>query len=65
MDEAHYQLVAKALDKHANQGKRIIISFGSGHINGLLSHLRKREDINIIDYRVNLRKQKEAYLQSN
>ena len=64
MDKAHYGLIAKALDKYSNQGKRIVISFGAGHMNGLLVHLRQRKDIKIIDYRTNLNSQKRAYLKS-
>ena len=62
MDEAHYELIAKALDKYSGQGKRVLITFGGGHIDGLLSRLRKRNDINIIDYRPEIIKQKEDYL---
>lgn len=58
MDAAHYKLIAKALDQHTHQGKRIIIAFGSGHINGLLTHLRTRSDITITDYRPTLNKQR-------
>jgi len=58
MDAAHYKLIAKALDQHTHRGKRIIIAFGSGHINGLLTHLRTRSDITITDYRPTLNKQR-------
>ena len=64
MDNAHYELIAKALDTYTNQQKRILITFGSGHMDGLLEHLRKRQDIHIVDYRIELKKQKEAYLKS-
>lgn len=62
MDKAHYALIAKALDKYSGQGKRILITFGGGHIDGLLARLRKRNDINIIDYRPEIIKQRDAYL---
>jgi len=64
MDEAHYKLIGEALDKYSKQKKRIAITFGGGHINGLLEHLRKRDDIKIIDYRPTLKKQKEEHLKS-
>ena len=54
MDEAHYGLIAKALDRFQGQGKKVLITFGGGHINGLLEHLRLRKDIKIIDYRPTL-----------
>jgi len=62
MDKSHYDLIAKVLDKHTNTGKRVAISYGSGHINGLLEHLRKRKDIEIIDYRPTLAKHQKEYL---
>ena len=65
MSDAHYEFIAKALDTHTNQQKRIIISFGSGHISNLLTHLRKRDDIYIIDYRVNLKEQRELHQKTN
>ena len=54
MDAAHYKLIAKALDKYS--GKNIVITFGSGHINGLILQLKKRTDIEIIDFRPELAK---------
>jgi len=61
MDQAHYELITQALDKFSGQGKRILITFGGGHIDGLLRRLRKRDDINIIDYRPEMIKQRDAY----
>ena len=60
MDEAHYALIAKALDEYQGQGKKILITFGSGHIDGLLEHLRLRKDIKIVDYRSELKKPQKA-----
>ena len=56
MDEAHYGLIAKALDRYEGQGKKVLITFGGGHINGLLAQLRERKDIKIVDYRPTLEK---------
>lgn len=64
MSNAHYKNVAKVLDQHAYQQKRIVVSFGSGHINELLNNLRKRDDIKITDYRPELAKQKLKQLES-
>ena len=48
IDAEHYKLIAKSLDKY--HGKNIVITFGSGHIKGLISHLNERTDVEIIDY---------------
>lgn len=60
MDKAHYRLIAKALESHQGQGLKILITFGSGHINGLLEQLLLREDIQIVDYRPELEKLQKA-----
>ena len=60
MDKAHYSRIAETLDHYQGQGKKILITFGSGHINGLLEHLRLRKDIKIIDYRPTLEKLRKA-----
>jgi len=64
MDKAHYALIAKALDRYSNQGKRIVISFGGGHITGLLQQLKVRKDVRIVDYRIKLNEQRKAYLEA-
>ena len=56
MDEAHFGAIAKTLDRFEGQGKKILITFGGGHIDGLLEHLHLRRDLKIIDYRPTLEK---------
>ena len=56
MDQAHYELIAKVLDKFSGQGKRILMTFGGGHIDGLMARLRRRNDIHMIDYRPEMMK---------
>ncbi len=48
INKAHYANIAKALDENANQGKRILITYGAGHKGWFLRELRKREDIRLI-----------------
>ncbi len=45
MNQAHFALMEKALDKYAGQGKRILITFGAGHKGWLQRALRKRSDV--------------------
>ena len=60
MDKAHYGLIAKALDSNQGQGKKVLVTFGSGHIDGLMEHLRLRKDIKLTDYRPELEKLRKA-----
>ena len=48
INKAHYAYIEKALDEHANQGKRIVITYGAGHKGWFLRELKKRDDIKII-----------------
>ena len=48
INAAHYGHIADALDKHAGEGKRFLITFGSWHKNYIKKQLRKRTDIKII-----------------
>ena len=56
MTESHSKKIAKALDKFKGQGKKVLVTFGSGHISGLIKHLSSRKDIKVIDYRPTLQK---------
>lgn len=49
INEAHYRLIAEALDRHKGAGKRILITFGASHKYWFLEELRKREDIILLD----------------
>ena len=47
INEAHFSYIAKALDKLAGQGKRVLITYGAGHKGWFLKALEKRDDIEI------------------
>jgi hypothetical protein len=46
---AHYWNIEKALEKHRNQNKRILITYGAGHKGWFLKELRKRDDIELLE----------------
>lgn len=48
INTAHYAYIEEALNKYANQGKRIVITYGAGHKGWFLRELKKREDIKLI-----------------
>ena len=56
MDKAHSALILKTLDRLQGQGKRILVTYGGGHIDGISNNLRSRKDIKITDYRPTLNK---------
>jgi len=45
INQAHYDLITKALDDYQYQGKRILITYGAGHKGWFLRELSKRNDI--------------------
>lgn len=47
INQAHYDLIAKAIDAHP--GKRLLITFGAGHKYWFLEQLRQRKDIKLLD----------------
>ncbi len=49
INAAHYALIAKALDAHRGEGKRILITFGASHKYRFLEQLEKRDDIRLLD----------------
>ena len=49
INKAHFALIERALNQYANQGKRILITFGAGHKGWLRSALKTRNDIEIKD----------------
>ena len=49
INKAHYSLIADALDKHSGEGKRFVITYGSGHKYWFLEQLRQRDDIVLLD----------------
>lgn len=46
---AHYGNIARALDAHRGDGKRVVITYGAGHKEWLLRELAKRDDITMLD----------------
>ena len=46
---AHYWHIEKALEKHRYEGKRMLITYGSGHKGWFLRQLRKRDDIKMLE----------------
>ncbi len=50
INEAHYGHIENALEKHKNQGKRILITYGAGHKGWFLRELKKRDDINLLSF---------------
>lgn len=47
INRGHYALIDQAITKH--RGKRILITFGSGHKYWFLNQLRERDDIELVD----------------
>ena len=45
----HFGLIRAALDAHAGEGKRFVITYGAGHKEWFLRELRKRTDIDILE----------------
>jgi len=46
---AHYWHIEKALELHRNKGKRMLITYGSGHKGWFMRELRKRDDIKLLE----------------
>lgn len=49
INEAHFAHIAKALDDHQYEGKRVLITYGAGHKGWFLRALKKREDIKFVE----------------
>lgn len=47
INQAHYDLIAAALDQHQYEGKRVLITYGAGHKGWFLRELAKRDDIEL------------------
>lgn len=45
----HYALIAKHLDSVRGQGKRVLVTFGSGHKGWFLRELRQRDDVQLLE----------------
>jgi len=46
---SHFANISRALDAHRGEGARILITYGAGHKGWFLRHLRKRDDIVLLD----------------
>jgi hypothetical protein len=49
INQAHYKLIANALDQVKGRGLNIAITFGSWHKYWILRELAKRNDVTIVD----------------
>lgn len=48
INDGHYGLIAKALDKHTGEGKTFLVTFGSWHKYYIKQELRKRSDVQLV-----------------
>jgi hypothetical protein len=48
INQAHYALIAEALDRHRGAGKRFLITYGAGHKGWFLAELARRDDIRLL-----------------
>lgn len=49
INEAHFANIARALDEHRGEGKRMVITYGAGHKEWFLRALRARDDVTILE----------------
>ena len=49
INAAHYANISETLDRHRGEGKRFLITYGSGHKGWFLRALRERDDIELLD----------------
>ena len=49
INAAHYANISAILDRHRGEGKRFLITYGSGHKGWFLRALRERDDIHLLD----------------
>ncbi|MCP3915385.1 MAG: hypothetical protein GY711_07505 [bacterium] len=50
INRAHYALIERVLDKRSGQGARFLVMFGSWHKHRILSALRERDDVELLDF---------------
>jgi hypothetical protein len=48
INQAHYGNIARWLDQHPFEGKRVLITYGSAHKGWILRHLRQRQDVKVL-----------------
>jgi Xaa-Pro aminopeptidase len=49
INRAHFANIARALDAHRGDGRRVVITYGAGHREWMLRELRKRSDVVLLD----------------
>jgi Metallopeptidase family M24 len=49
INEAHFANIARVLDAHRGQGRRLVITYGAGHKEWFMRALRARDDVTILD----------------
>ena len=49
INRTHFGNIARALDAHRGEGRRVVITYGAGHKEWFLRELRKRDDITILE----------------
>jgi len=49
INEAHFANIARALDDHRGEGKRMVITYGAGHKEWFIRALRRRDDVTILE----------------
>lgn len=49
INRSHYANIARALDAHAGEGARFLITYGAGHKGWFLRALRQRDDIELLE----------------
>ncbi len=49
INRAHFANVARALDAHRGEGRRVVITYGAGHREWMVRELRKRADVVLLD----------------
>lgn len=51
INRAHFAHIARALDRVAGQGQRVLITYGAGHKGWFIRTLRERPDVELLDAR--------------
>jgi hypothetical protein len=49
INRAHFANIARALDAHRGEGRRVVITYGAGHREWMMRELRKRSDVVLLD----------------
>ena len=49
INRAHFANIARALDAHRGEGRRVVITYGAGHREWMMRELRKRNDVVLLE----------------